>query len=251
MSRVGSWEWAQRTGGRLSRVDRAELLRQGVLARLSRLPAGLRRPLIGNGSDLSLPQPPDTALAREAEERVRGLSKPALYGHCLRTWAFAALFAERDRVDHDEELLYLSCVLHDLGLTEAHNGRDPSAACFAVEGARAAQTLLRDQQAPQQRARTVAEAISLHLNIDVPARYGPEAVLLSRGVTLDVVGRRLERLPEAAVSEVIAKWPRQGSRELLAADTKRQAEVRPQSRAALLHGLGFGKLISANPLDRR
>jgi hypothetical protein len=250
MSQVGSWEWAQRTGGRLGRADRAELLRQGVLAQLSRLPAAMRRRFVRNTSSVSLPDPPDTALAKEAEERVRELSKPALYGHCLRTWAFAALFAKRDRVDHDEELLYLACVLHDLGLTKAHDGRDPSAACFAVEGARAAHTLLCAQQAPEDRARTVAEAISLHLNIHVPERYGPEAVLLSKGVMLDVVGRRIERLPEAAVSEVAVKWPRGGSGELLLADTKRQAKLRPQSRAALLHGLGFTRLVSANPLDR-
>jgi len=250
MSQVGSWEWAQRTDGRLGRADRAELLRQGVLAQLSRLPAALRRRLIRDTSSLSLPDPPDTALAKEAEERVRELSKPPLYGHCLRTWAFAALFAQRDRVDHDEELLYLACVLHDIGLTEAHEGRDPTAACFAVEGARAAHTLLCERQAPEERARTVAEAISLHLNIDVPDRYGPEAILLSKGVTLDVVGRRMERFPQAALLEVAKKWPREGSSELLLADTKLQAKRRPQSRAALLHRLGFAKLISANPLDR-
>jgi hypothetical protein len=250
MSQVGSWEWAQRTDGRLGRADRAELLRQGVLAQLSRLPAAMRRRLIRDTSSVSLPDPPDTALAKEAEELVRGLSKPPLYGHCLRTWAFAAMFAQRDRVDHDEELLYLACVLHDIGLTEAHDGRDPSAACFAVEGARAAHALLCERQAPEDRARTVAEAISLHLNVDVPDHYGPEAVLLSKGVTLDVVGRRMERFPQAALLEVARKWPREGSGALLLEDTKRQAERRPQSRAALLHRLGFAKLVSANPLDR-
>jgi hypothetical protein len=250
MSQVGSWKWAQRTGGRLGPADRAELLRQGVLAQLSRLPEAMRRRVIRDASPLSLPKPPDTALARTAEERVREVSKPALYGHCLRTWAFAALFARRDRVAHDEELLYLACVLHDLGLTEAHDGRDPSAACFAVEGARAAHALLDEHDEPEDRTRTVAEAISLHLNIKVPERYGPEAVLLSRGVMLDVVGRRRELLPRGAVSEVAAKWPRAGSSELLLADTRRQAEVRPQARAALLHRLGFTKLVSANPLDR-
>lgn len=250
MSQVGSWEWAQRTDGRLGRADRAELLRQGVLAQLARLPAAMRRRLIRDTSSLSLPEPPDTALAKEAEERVRELSKPPLYGHCLRTWAFAAMFAQRDRVDHDEELLYLACVLHDLGLTEAHDGSDPSAACFAVEGARAAHALLCAHQAPEDRARTVAEAISLHLNVDVPDRYGSEAVLLSKGVTLDVVGRRMERFPQAALLEVAERWPRQGSGALLSEDTKRQAERRPQSRAALLHRLGFGKLVAANPLDR-
>jgi hypothetical protein len=250
MSQVGSWEWAQRTDGRLGRADRAELLRQGVLAQLSRLPAAMRRRLIRDTSSVSLPDPPDTALAKEAEQRVRELSKPPLYGHCLRTWAFAAMFAQRDRVDHDEELLYLACVLHDIGLTEAHDGCDPSAACFAVEGARAAHTLLCEHQAPEDRARTVAEAISLHLNVDVPDRYGPEAVLLSKGVTLDVVGRRMERFPQATLLEVAKKWPREGSGALLLEDTKRQAKRRPQSRAALLHRLGFAKLVSANPLDR-
>ncbi len=250
MSQVGSWEWARRTGGRLGRADRAELLRQGVLAQLSRLPAAVRRRLVRDTGSVSLPDPPDTALAREAEERVRELSKPQLYGHCLRTWAFAALFARRDRVDHDEELLYLACVLHDIGLTGAHDGRDPTAACFAVEGARAAQALLCEHQAPADRARSVAEAISLHLNVNVPDRYGPEAVLLSKGVTLDVVGRRMERLPRSALLAVAERWPRDGSAALLLADTKRQAEVRPHSRAALLHQLGFARLISANPLDR-
>jgi hypothetical protein len=250
MSDVGSWDWAQRTGGRLSRADRAELLRQGVVAQLSRMPAAWRLRFRREASPLSIPDPPDTALAREAEERVRELSKPALYGHCLRTWAFSALFAKRDRVDHDEELLYLACVLHDIGLTEAHDGKDPAAACFAVEGARAAHSLLCAQQQPRDRARTVAEAISLHLNIDVPDRYGPEAVLLSKGVTLDVVGRRLDRFSAETVAAVGTRWPREGAGELLLADTKRQARIRPQSRAALLHRLGFSKLLSSNPLDR-
>ncbi|HST54295.1 MAG TPA: HD domain-containing protein [Solirubrobacteraceae bacterium] len=250
MSEVGSWAWAQRTDGRLSRSDRAELLRQGVLARLAALPAPWRSAVIKDARSLSLPAAPDTALARTAEELVRELSEGALYGHCLRTWAFAALFAEHDRVEHDEELLYLACVLHDLGLTAAHDGCDPSAACFAVEGARAAHTLMCAHEQPEHRARVVAEAISLHLNINVHARFGAIAGLLSRGVMLDVVGRRLEQLPGASVSEVIARWPRTGSGEQLLSSTTRQAELRPQSRAALLHRLGFTKLVSANPLDR-
>ena len=35
----------------------------------------------------------------------------------MRTWAFAALFAQRDRVAHDEELLYVACVMTQ-GLAE-------------------------------------------------------------------------------------------------------------------------------------
>jgi len=214
---VGTWAWAQRTHGRLSRRDRIELIRQG-------------------------------ALARTADELVRELSAPPLYAHCVRTWLFAALFAACDRVDHDPELLYLACALHDLGLTDAHDRRDPTAACFAVEGARAAHELMRQHDQPSDRARTVAEAISLHLNITVPARLGAEAQLLSKGVSLDVVGRRADRLPGAVVHEVGQRWPRDGFSDHLNAAIGRQAEIRPQSRAALLRRLGFAKLVSGNPI---
>jgi hypothetical protein len=250
MSTVGTWEWAEQTGGRLRRRDRAELIRQGVLAQLSRLPAPWRRRVLGSADPLALPDPPDSAVARAAEERVRELSAPPLYGHCLRTLAFAHLFAQRDRVAHDAELLYLACVLHDLGLTETHDGADPAAECFAVEGARAAHALVCAHGMTDERARSVGQAISLHLNIDVPDRLGAEAALLSRGVTLDVVGRRLEQLPAATVEEVVARWPRDGSGAWLIAATKRQAKIRPASRAALLHRLGFAGLVAANPLDR-
>jgi hypothetical protein len=250
MSSVGSWAWAERTHGRLGRRDRAELLRQGVLARLSALPRPWREDLLKDARSLALPVPPDSRLAREADDRVRELSGPVLYGHCLRTWAFAELFAQRDRVDHDEELLYVACVLHDLGLTVSHSGRDSTAACFAVEGARTAHAMVLGHGEAEDRARAVAEAISLHLNIDVHERFGAIATLLSKGVTLDVVGRRMEQIPRSNIVEVIARWPRDGSGELLLTATKRQAELRPQSRAALLHRLGFAKLVSANPLDR-
>lgn len=249
MSEVGNWTWAQRTDGRLGKRDRAELLRQGILARLAALPVRWRRQILPEAGSLELPTPPDTPLAAEAEQRVRELSTPELYGHCLRTWAFAALFAQRDRVEHDEELLYVACVLHDLGLTDAHEGADPTAMCFAVEGARAAHALVCDHGETAERARTVAEAISLHLNVDVHQRYGSVATLLSKGVMLDVVGRRVEQLPEDAVSGVSRAWPREGAAEVLVTRTKHQAAVRPQSRAALLHRLGFVDLVFDNPLD--
>ena len=220
-----------------------------MLARLALLPGPWRRAAFGDHPPAAIPDPPDSALATEAEEKVRALSSSPLYAHCLRTWAFAALFAERDRVKHDRELLYLACVLHDLGLTEAHTCQDKTAQCFAVEGARAARNLLRSSGEPDERARQVAEAISLHLNISVPARYGPEAGLLSKGVTLDVVGRRANQLPPPVIAKVVQEWPRAGFSEALLAGTRRQAEVRPDSRAAFLQKLGFTELVSANPLD--
>lgn len=251
MSTVGSWEWAQRTGGTLGRADRAALIRQGISARVSNLPARWRRQLSDADANLIFPVAPDTALARAAEEHVRDAASPTLYGHCLRTWAFAELFAQLDRVDHDAELLYAACVLHDVGITASYEGKDPTARCFAVEGARAARAFAVGHGAVAERADTIAEAISLHLNINVADKYGPIATLLSKGVMLDVVGRRVEQVPPGPITDITSMWPREGSGALLLADTKRQAQKRPQSRAALLHKLGFTALVSDNPLDQR
>lgn len=250
MSSVGTWSWASRTQGRLSRAEELTLLAQGVNARLARLPSQWRSSLFGEHASLQLPSAPDSKLALAAEEYAREASSPRLYAHCLRTWAFATLFAQRDRVAHDEELLYLACVLHDLGLTPAHNGRDTQARCFAVEGARAAHTLVSANGASDAQARTVAEAITLHLNVTVPRRLGAEAHLLSKGVSLDVVGRRLHQIPAPARRDVSARWPRSGFGAELAGATTEQARIRPESRSALLHRLGFVKLIERNPLER-
>src|SRR3954452_16236561 len=129
MSSLGSWAWAQKTGGRLSRKDSLELVLQGVLARVAGLPGPWRQGLDKRARPLALPAPPDTRLALEAEELTSQLCSPVLYRHCLRTWAFATLFAQRDRVEHDEELLYVACVLHDIGLTGPHDGSEADAGC--------------------------------------------------------------------------------------------------------------------------
>jgi HD domain len=249
MSDVGTWAWAQRTGGAMSRRDRLHELRQGVLARLAALPARLRGPAARPAVSLDLPDPPDSALAREAEQCVRELSSPRLYGHCLRTWFFAAAFAELDKLDHEPELLYLACVLHDLGLTPVHDRRDPTAKCFAVEGARAAEELLIGKGAAQELAVSVAEAISLHLNVNVGEELGAEAHLLSKGVSLDAVGRRVDEIPARTIADAIERWPRDGFSAELAATTRRQAKLRPRSRSALLVRLGFAELVTGNPLD--
>jgi len=248
---VGSWSWAERTHGRLRRRDRIELARQAVLAQLERLPRPWRGVLLSESGSLALPDPPDSRLARAADARVRELSHPGLYAHCMRTWLFATMFAARDRVAHDVELLYLACALHDLGLVQAHDRRDPLAECFAVEGGRAARALLSECGESEDRARVVAEAITLHLNITVPARLGGEAYLLHKGAWLDVAGRSAHRLLPATLRHVVQRWPRDQLAESLLSASAAQARARPHSRAAFIHSLpGAARMIAANPLDR-
>lgn len=249
MTDVGTWRWAERTGGRMSRLDQLNQIRQAAAARLGTI-VRRSRSFGTSRAAIELPSPPDSALARAADEAVRELSSAALHAHCVRTWLFASAFAELDGIGHDPELLYLASVMHDVGLAEPYDGRDPTAHCFAVEGARGASALICEHGGSPELAGRAAEAISLHLNVNVDLEAGVEAHLLSRGVSVDAIGRYLNELPPQMVADVVAQWPRGDLVEELRPATRRQAGMRPRSRIALLNRIGFAGLVASNPLER-
>jgi hypothetical protein len=167
----------------------------------------------------------------------------------LRTYVWGALLAQSDRIKPDHELLFVASALHDLGLTGAHKFKDPNCACFAVEGARAAHRFAATVGWESERCDRLAEAISLHLNVRVGLRYGPEAHLLHEGAALDVIAARMREIGPNAVTAVLNEYPRLGFKEKLVAEMKEQARLRPRSRAAFLVGLGFIGLIRSARLE--
>jgi len=72
-------------------------------------------------SDIASVRIPDSRAAIEAERLCREESPPVLYAHALRSYFFAWLLGKRDGLRFDEELLYVGCVLHDIGLTLAYD----------------------------------------------------------------------------------------------------------------------------------
>jgi hypothetical protein len=154
-------------------------------------------------------------------------------------------------VGHDPELLYVACVLHDVGLTDTYQP-DPVAGplCFAVHGGETAYMLLLTEGAADAFAEQVADAIALHMNVRVPRRLGGEAHLLHAAAHLDVAGTRAGDLPAQARRAVVAAHPRDGFPVLFAQLMQREARERPRSRAALMWRLGMALPLSHNPLDR-
>ena len=147
---------------------------------------------------------PDSAIAKQAYELARETSPEFLLNHVLRTYAFGALFAEKRGWTIDEELFFLSAVLHDLGLTE--QGQGPLR--FEVEGADWAERFLREKNYPQERTAVVWDAIALHTTVGVAERKQPEIALVQFGAWLDVIGMRHEELDPDRVAAVIAAFPR-------------------------------------------
>lgn len=246
-----SLPWARRGGGRLTRGERFALTRGAVAATL-RYDAGRVLRGLGIGSvrqiEIALGEIPlpDSPMARAAEALCVAASSPALVGHCRRTYLWGALLGRRDGVGHDAELLYVASLLHDLGLTPRH-APGPGIECFALAGAEAAESFLREQGWPPDRAAAVAEAIARHLDPVVGLEAGPEAHLLRQGAGLDVVGLRLPEIAAPTRAAVLARHPRLGLAAELAAVMSAEARRHPSCRLAALARLGFVGRIRRAP----
>src|SRR5690242_17297590 len=128
---------------------------------------------------------PDSKMAREATELVRDTASQLLFNHASRVYCFAALTGQQRGVQFDSELLYVSSMFHDLGLTARHNSRNDR---FEVDGANAARDFLRRHRIAQQDIDTVWGAVALHTTPGIPQYMHPIIALLNAGVLMDVIG---------------------------------------------------------------
>ena len=191
-------------------------------------------------------RPPGSRLAREAEEHCRELSSPALVNHCLRVYVWGALLGSRDRLRYDAELLYVTSLLHDLGLTDSFASR-AAAPCFAVQGALAARDWSLEHGCDRSRADRVADAISLHINPRVPPSEGVEAHLLTAGAAFDVIGARYRHLAKPLVTASVERYPRLGFKGEMDERTRVAARRGPRTRVAFGYRFGFGRMIAGAP----
>jgi hypothetical protein len=135
-------------------------------------------------------------------------------------------------------------MLHDLGLTEAHQGERP----FELRGADAAHSFCVAQCLAPERCERVHEAIALHTSLQA-ARAEPEVALLHLGAGMDVVGYRSEDLRRDTVDAVVATRPRlqfkQRFCELLAVE----ARATPDSPLGVQWRLGFSRRVQKAPFS--
>ena len=150
---------------------------------------------------------PDSKLATEATDLLLEHGTPFLYNHSLRVFFFGALLGKSVHAKFDLELLYISAVFHDLGLTKKYSSADKR---FEVDGANAARAFLLGNGLAQATADLVWDAIALHTTIGIAEHKQPEVALLYSGVGLDVMGDGYEKLSDATRREVTSAFPRDG-----------------------------------------
>lgn len=150
---------------------------------------------------------PDSKLATQATELLLEHGTEFIYNHSLRVFLFAALNGQRTAQVFDPELLYISAVFHDLGLTSRYSSPDKR---FEVDGANAARDFLISHGVPKGALQLVWDAIALHTTIGVAEYKEPEVALLYSGVGLDVMGEGYEYLTVQNREEIITAFPRNG-----------------------------------------
>ncbi len=165
--------------GRLTWAGRLRVLGQSLLLRRRRPPPAI--PTV-----VECPRLPAGPTARTALRWSAESSPPWLHAHVLRTYSWARLLGEASGLQPNDELLFVACILHDLGLTERY-APEPGE-CFAFAGARHARKLLLAEGLPPAWAARVADAITLHLEVHVSLRQGVEPKLLRDGAAFDVLG---------------------------------------------------------------
>jgi hypothetical protein len=174
--------------------------------------------------------PPDSSLARDAQEAAEDLLTPALRNHSHRAYAWAAAIAARRGISFDRELLYLAAMFHDTGLPSPVPHVD-----FTVRSGALAREFADHHGVPADSREVVTNAIAMHHSPGVGLESGPEPYLMSAGAAVDVFGSRSNQIPDAVRRRVVEQFPRLGFKREFAALWRAEAKQVPRGRAWYLH----------------
>ncbi|MCX5195994.1 HD domain-containing protein [Streptomyces sp. NBC_00249] len=188
----------------------------------------------------------DSETARSAFEIASEYADPALLNHSVRSYAFAAEYARAQGLSYDAELLYVSALLHDLGLTAPF---DSHTLPFEEAGGHVARLFTAGLGwKPERRARA-QEVIVLHMRDDVTAAEDVESHLLQVGTSADVSGLRVADFDASFRTGLLEAYPRLGFGAAFLALVEDQAVRKPRCAAAAYVAGGAATRIAANPLD--
>jgi hypothetical protein len=147
----------------------------------------------------------DSKIARNAMQLARATSAPYLFNHAVRTYLLGSIIG-RARAQHfDKELLFLACILHDLGLTDQYEGELP----FEIEGAEAARRFLEENGYPGQGIEIVWDGIAMHAS-PIGRFKQPEISLVGAGAGADVLGPDSSQITKSDLGEILKAFPRLG-----------------------------------------
>src|SRR6201999_3894058 len=144
------------------------------------------------------PMFPQTPAATAALSVATRFYTPALLNHCVRSYLWGATYASAHGIAFDDELLYVSAMLHDIGLTDAF---DSHRVPFEEAGGDLAWVFGVAAGWEAGRAERAMDIIVLHMRGDVSSAADAESHILQVATSWEIVGRRPEEFPAEARAE--------------------------------------------------
>ncbi|MFF9815106.1 HD domain-containing protein [Streptomyces sp. NPDC014006] len=148
---------------------------------------------------------PETSAVAEATDFLRERTNPLIFHHSRRVFLFGSLHARKLGLRPDPELLYISAMFHDAGLTVPYSDTRQR---FELDGADHARKFMLDHGFSKSAAEVVWLAIALHTTPGIPGRMGPEIAATNYGVLTDAVGWGLDGIDSEQLDEIVTAHPR-------------------------------------------
>ncbi|KAF2248684.1 hypothetical protein BU26DRAFT_304079 [Trematosphaeria pertusa] len=156
---------------------------------------------------------PPTDISQSAYDLASSLLAPAILSHSIRTYLYAqTLAASSNSIYHADpakrDLLFVACILHDIGTTETYNGPQR----FEVEGGDAAVEHLSRFGVVEEDKKDVWTAIALHTCNGIVQRMGELPALVRKAIEIDF-GRRSEVEGVEDLAELKERFERRFARQ--------------------------------------
>ncbi|WP_026701621.1 HD domain-containing protein [Salibacterium aidingense] len=158
--------------------------------------------MIKNLNEITIP---DSKMVQDAQDIVHDYGNELIWNHSNRVYLFGAIKGLQDDVPFDYELLYVSALFHDLGLTPTYSSPNKR---FEVDGANAAREFLSAYNLNNEKTQLVWDSIALHTTIGVAEYKESNVALLYHGVGMDVMGDNFDQFSEDVRKVITTKFPR-------------------------------------------
>jgi hypothetical protein len=188
---------------------------------------------------------PQTRVAASAYEVATTYCSPAIVNHCLRSYIWCAAYAAQNAITFDAELLYVSSMLHDIGLVAEF---DSHTVPFEDAGGHVAWVFAAGAGWPVARRIRASEIIVRHMR-GTELSEDVEGYLLAIATSLDISGRHPEWWPQQLREDVVRRFPRLTLREEFVRCFEDQATRKPESSAAASVASGIAGRMAADVLD--
>lgn len=153
---------------------------------------------------LVFPDLPETPLIVRAFDHAREHMPDYLFNHVLRSWIFATRIAAMHAIAYDAEVVAVSTILHDIGLTPLGDGPHR----FEVNGAEVAADFVRRLGFDARRIQLVWDSVALHVTPSISLFKETEVALCARGIGVDFGTRDYASFEQAEIDAIVAAVPR-------------------------------------------